>query len=127
MFFFLFPITDQTKVYQSAPLRSLTLSSIVFQISSGSCHQKTKSSAESEPQNVGSSSLKRNISGENDRPSELNFGRPPAKVKWVLRCPGGNMWNPIVDDSKVPDSVKQSWSESLKSSLSGGNISAPIL
>ncbi|KAM1040228.1 hypothetical protein ACFX2I_029454 [Malus domestica] len=115
-----------TEANEEVPLKAL-MPATKSSISSGSCHQKTKSSAESEPQNVGSSSLKRNISGENDRPSELNFGRPPAKVKWVLRRPGGNMWNPVIDDSKVPDSVKQSWSESFKSSLSGGNISAPIL
>ncbi|KAB2606844.1 methyl-CpG-binding domain-containing protein 7-like [Pyrus ussuriensis x Pyrus communis] len=60
-------------------------------ISSGSCHQQTKSSAEIEPQNAVSSTLKRNISGENDRPSKLNIGMLPAIVKWVLRGPGGNM------------------------------------
>ncbi|RXH84501.1 hypothetical protein DVH24_032785 [Malus domestica] len=55
-----------------------------------------------------------------NKPSKLNIGMPP-------RGPGGNMWNPVRNDFYGPDSVKQSWSESFKSSISGGNISAPSL
>lgn len=76
-------------------------------------------------QKVVSSSAKKNISGENDRPSMLNFGIPTAKVNWVLGGTGGSMWNPFMEDSKVPDSVKQKWSEIFVSAIYGGNISAP--
>ncbi|PQQ03603.1 hypothetical protein Pyn_38683 [Prunus yedoensis var. nudiflora] len=93
-------------------------------LSPGSGHQKMKSLDEIQSQKVVSSSLTRNISGVNDRPSKLNFGRPPAKVKWVLGGPGGCMWNPFMDESKVPDSVLQKWSETFVSSLYGGNIGA---
>lgn len=98
---------------------------LVFQLSPGSGRQKMKSLGEIQSQKVVSSSLTRNISGANDRPSKLNFGRPPAKVKWVLGGPGGCMWNPFMDESKVPDSVLQKWSETFVSSLYGGNIGAP--
>lgn len=84
-----------------------------------------KSLGEIQSQKVVSSSLTRNITGANDRPSKLNFGRPPAKVKWVLGGPGGCMWNPFMDESKVPDSVLQKWSKTFVSSLYGGNIGAP--
>lgn len=73
-----------------------------------------------------SSFPKKSISGEETgRPSELNIGSPPRKVNWVLAGPGGNMWNPIMDDSRVADSVKQKWSEIFKSSIYDGNIKAP--
>ncbi|BFG34212.1 hypothetical protein CerSpe_204860 [Prunus speciosa] len=94
-------------------------------LSPGSGRQKMKSLGEIQYQKVVSSSSKINISGENDRPSKLNFGIPPAKVNWVLGGPGGSMWNPFMEDSKVPDSVKQKWSETFVSAIYGGNISAP--
>lgn len=43
--------------------------------------------------------------------STLNIASPPAKVKWVLGGPGGNVWNALMNESVVPDSVKQEWSE----------------
>ncbi|XP_008222966.1 PREDICTED: methyl-CpG-binding domain-containing protein 7 isoform X2 [Prunus mume] len=94
-------------------------------LSPGSGRQKMKSSGDIQYQKVVSSSAKINISGENDRPSMLNFGIPPAKVNWVLGGTGGSMWNPFMEDSKVPDSVKQKWSETFVSAIYGGNISAP--
>ncbi|PRQ33908.1 putative DNA-binding domain-containing protein [Rosa chinensis] len=72
-----------------------------------------------------SSSPKKSISGETSRPSELTNGSPPTKVKWVLAGPGGNMWNPFIDDSRVADSVKQMWSEIFKSSIYNENAKAP--
>ncbi|KAH9701110.1 methyl-CpG-binding domain-containing protein 7 [Citrus sinensis] len=39
--------------------------------------------------------------------STLNIASPPAKVKWVLGGPGGNVWNALMNESVVPDSVKQ--------------------
>ncbi|KAK9940388.1 hypothetical protein M0R45_017052 [Rubus argutus] len=72
-----------------------------------------------------SSFPKKSISGETGRPSELNIGSPPTKVNWVLAGPGGNMWSPFMDDSRVADSVKQKWSEIFKSSIYDGNIKAP--
>ncbi|TXG74000.1 hypothetical protein EZV62_002579 [Acer yangbiense] len=41
----------------------------------------------------------------------LDYPRPPAKVKWVLGGPGGNIWNPLIDEALVSDSEKQEWSE----------------
>lgn len=43
--------------------------------------------------------------------STLNIASPPAKVKWVLGGPGGNVWNALMNESVVPESVKQEWSE----------------
>ncbi|KAH9661286.1 methyl-CpG-binding domain-containing protein 7 [Citrus sinensis] len=45
--------------------------------------------------------------------STLNIASPPAKVKWVLGGPGGNVWNALMNESVVPDSVKQEWSKLL--------------
>ncbi|XP_062014010.1 uncharacterized protein LOC133730437 [Rosa rugosa] len=72
-----------------------------------------------------SSSPKKSFSGETSRPSELTNCSPPTKVKWVLAGPGGNMWNPFIDDSRVADSVKQMWSEIFKSSIYNENAKAP--
>ncbi|GAY38166.1 hypothetical protein CUMW_034640 [Citrus unshiu] len=43
--------------------------------------------------------------------STLNIASLPAKVKWVLGGPGGNVWNALMNESVVPDSVKQEWSK----------------
>ncbi|KAJ4725878.1 Methyl-cpg-binding domain-containing protein 7 [Melia azedarach] len=51
------------------------------------------------------------VSGKEVTASTLNYGSLPAKVKWVLGSPGGNVWNPFVGESMVPESVKQEWSE----------------
>ncbi|XP_031247599.1 methyl-CpG-binding domain-containing protein 7-like [Pistacia vera] len=50
-------------------------------------------------------------------PSTIDFPSLPAKVKWVLGGPGGNMWNPFVGESMVPESVKQEWSETFVNSI----------
>lgn len=94
----------------------------MFQLSPGSGVQKMNNLGEILSQKVISSSVKRNISGEYDR---LSKPIPPAKVNWVLGGPGGNMWNAFMDDSKVPDSVKQKWSEIFVSSVSGASVSVP--
>ncbi|BBH04853.1 methyl-CPG-binding domain 7 protein, partial [Prunus dulcis] len=87
--------------------------------------QKIKSLPEVQSQKVVSTPLDINISGESDRPSKLNLGRPPVKVNWVLAGRGGNMWNPFMDDSEVSGCVKRKWFETFKSSMYGGNISPP--
>ncbi|KAM1205558.1 hypothetical protein ACFX13_006449 [Malus domestica] len=89
-------------------------------LSPGSGVQKMNNLGEILSQKVISSSVKRNISGDYDRPSKPI---PPAKVNWVLGGPGGNMWNAFMDDSKVPDFVKQKWSETFVSSVSGASVS----
>ncbi|XP_050367675.1 methyl-CpG-binding domain-containing protein 7-like [Argentina anserina] len=71
------------------------------------------------------SSPKIHVSGETSRPSKLANGSPPKKVKWVLAGPGGNMWNPFMDDSRVSDSVKEKWSEIFKSTIADDNAKAP--
>ncbi|XP_044483019.1 methyl-CpG-binding domain-containing protein 7-like isoform X4 [Mangifera indica] len=50
-------------------------------------------------------------------PSTLDFSSLPAKVKWVLGGPVGNMWNPFVGESVVPESVKQEWFETFVDSI----------
>lgn len=50
-------------------------------------------------------------------PSTLDFSSLQAKVKWVLGGPGGNIWNPFVGESMVPESVKQEWSETFVDSI----------
>ncbi|KAM1309626.1 hypothetical protein ACFX2H_006294 [Malus domestica] len=54
-----------TEANEEVPLKAL-MPTNKSSISSGSCHQQTKSLAEIDPQNVVSSILKRNISAEND-------------------------------------------------------------
>lgn len=97
----------------------------MFQLSLCSGDQKIKSLPDVQSQKVVSTPLDINISGESDRPSKLNLGRPPVKVNWVLAGRGGNMWNPFMDDSEVSGCVKQKWFETFKSSMYGGNISPP--
>lgn len=46
-----------------------------------------------------------------------DFGRRPSKINWVLSAPGGNMWQPFMGESLVPDYVKQRWSELFISSI----------
>lgn len=50
-------------------------------------------------------------------PSTLDFSSLPAKVKWVLGGPVGNMWNPFVGEYVVPESVKQEWFETFVDSI----------
>ncbi|GAV57883.1 MBD domain-containing protein [Cephalotus follicularis] len=54
---------------------------------------------------------------EDEKILMLDFTRPPAKVKWVLSGPGGNMWNAFMGESLVPEYVKQKWSETFVISI----------
>ncbi|KAK6123443.1 hypothetical protein DH2020_042808 [Rehmannia glutinosa] len=38
-----------------------------------------------------------------------SFIGPPMKVNWVLASPQGDVWNPFISESLVPDAVKQQW------------------
>ncbi|XVE79638.1 hypothetical protein DITRI_Ditri14bG0074000 [Diplodiscus trichospermus] len=67
------------------------------------------SAAASEPSRT-PGSLKKRKSGEELDPM-LDFTSPPAKVKWVLGVPGGNLWNQFMGESMVPENVQQTWSE----------------
>lgn len=53
----------------------------------------------------------KDVSSEDANASILNVASPPTKVKWVLGGPGGNGWNALMNESVVPESVKQEWSK----------------
>ncbi|XP_070675004.1 methyl-CpG-binding domain-containing protein 7-like isoform X2 [Malus domestica] len=110
-----------TEANEDAPLKAL-MPANKSSLSPGSGFQKMNNLGEILSQKVISGSVRRNLSGDYDAPSNPS---PPAKVNWVLGGPGGNMWNAFMDDSKVPDSVKQKWSETFVSSVSGENVSVP--
>ncbi|KAL5764275.1 hypothetical protein ACOSP7_016629 [Xanthoceras sorbifolium] len=60
----------------------------------------------------GNCSSKKHLSeNEEVNVSMLDSPRRPAKVKWVLGGPGGNIWNPLIDEALVSESAKQEWSE----------------
>ncbi|PRQ33909.1 putative DNA-binding domain-containing protein [Rosa chinensis] len=121
-----------TEENEHTPLQALIPANKLI-LSSGSSSQKkkirslkfvSKNSSHSNPAEH-FSSPKKEILPEISRPSQLNISSPPTKVKWVLVGPGGNNWNPFMDDSRVADSVKQKWSEIFKSSIYDENIKAP--
>ncbi|XP_054813054.1 methyl-CpG-binding domain-containing protein 7 isoform X2 [Prosopis cineraria] len=56
--------------------------------------------------------------------SMFDLSCPPAKVKWVLSG-NGAFWTPFLDGSKVPDSVKQKWSDVFVSYIQDGGTSEP--
>lgn len=42
---------------------------------------------------------------------------PPEKINWVLSGPGGLIWSAFMDESTVPESEKQKWSETFITTL----------
>ncbi|XP_035540903.1 methyl-CpG-binding domain-containing protein 7 isoform X1 [Juglans regia] len=59
-----------------------------------------------------SGSRKKFVSNKGVNTSMLDCASPPAKINWVLSGPGGgNVWSAFINESIVPDSVKQKWSE----------------
>ncbi|KAG6681537.1 hypothetical protein I3843_13G085400 [Carya illinoinensis] len=59
-----------------------------------------------------SGSRKKFVSNKGVNASTLDCASPPAKINWVLSGPGsGNVWSAFINESIVPDSVKQKWSE----------------
>ncbi|KAG6631559.1 hypothetical protein CIPAW_13G099300 [Carya illinoinensis] len=59
-----------------------------------------------------SGSRKKFVSNKGVNASMLDCASPPAKINWVLSGPGGgNVWSAFINESIVPDSVKQKWSE----------------
>lgn len=67
-------------------------------------------------------SVKKTKLEENNRVSMHNLTEPPpAKVSWVLSCPGG-FWCPFLDDSIVSESEKLKWSEAFVLSIYGDGV-----
>ncbi|XP_061958622.1 methyl-CpG-binding domain-containing protein 7-like isoform X1 [Populus nigra] len=64
-----------------------------------------------------SSSQKEHVSRKKVETSMLDASSIPAKIKWVLSGPGGIVWNPFMDDSLVPEFIKQKWSETFVFSI----------
>uniref|UniRef100_A0A2K1Z1T9 MBD domain-containing protein n=1 Tax=Populus trichocarpa TaxID=3694 RepID=A0A2K1Z1T9_POPTR len=64
-----------------------------------------------------SSSQKEHVSRKKVETSMLDPSSIPAKIKWVLSGPGGIVWNPFMDDSLVPEFIKQKWSETFVFSI----------
>ncbi|XP_011041948.1 PREDICTED: methyl-CpG-binding domain-containing protein 7-like [Populus euphratica] len=64
-----------------------------------------------------SSSQKEHVSRKKVETSMLDPSSIPSKIKWVLSGPGGIVWNPFMDDSLVPEFIKQKWSETFVFSI----------
>ena len=47
---------------------------------------------------------------------------PPEKINWVLSGPGGLIWSAFMDESIVPESEKQKWSETFITTLQDRNF-----
>ncbi|KAM3691793.1 hypothetical protein ACB094_08G037900 [Castanea mollissima] len=47
---------------------------------------------------------------------------PPEKINWVLSGPGGLIWSAFMDESIVPESEKQKWSETFITTFQDRNF-----
>lgn len=63
-------------------------------------------------------SQKKNISSKGVSTS----ASPPAKINWVLSGSGGLIWSAFMDESIVPESEKQKWSETFITALQDRNL-----
>ncbi|KAL8501698.1 hypothetical protein ACS0TY_020991 [Phlomoides rotata] len=70
-----------------------------------------------------SSPMKKSMSQENARAS--SFMGPPMKVNWVLASPQGDVWNPFIADTLIPDAVKQQWTSRFMIFMSDGASNFP--
>ncbi|KAG8387809.1 hypothetical protein BUALT_Bualt02G0059700 [Buddleja alternifolia] len=66
---------------------------------------------------------KKNISGENNEAS--SFNSPPMKVKWVIASPQGDVFNPFIAETLIPDSVKQQWTDRFMILMNDGISNFP--
>ncbi|KAK4254977.1 hypothetical protein QN277_008044 [Acacia crassicarpa] len=57
--------------------------------------------------------------------SMIDLSCPKERVKWVLSG-NGCFWTPFMNGSKVPESVKQKWSDAFVSYIQDGGANEPI-
>eukprot|EP00257_Ricinus_communis_P023307 XP_015583251.1 methyl-CpG-binding domain-containing protein 7 isoform X3 [Ricinus communis] len=62
-----------------------------------------------------------NYTGVIDRvkTSLVDLHNPPVRIKWVLG-PRGNAWSPLIDDTRILESVKHKWFETFVWTLNYG-------
>eukprot|EP00257_Ricinus_communis_P023306 XP_015583250.1 methyl-CpG-binding domain-containing protein 7 isoform X2 [Ricinus communis] len=51
--------------------------------------------------------------------SLVDLHNPPVRIKWVLG-PRGNAWSPLIDDTRILESVKHKWFETFVWTLNYG-------
>ncbi|XP_028775738.1 methyl-CpG-binding domain-containing protein 7-like isoform X3 [Neltuma alba] len=69
-------------------------------------------------------SFKKTGLDKDNKASMVDLSCPPAKVEWVLSGDRG-FWTPFLDGSKVPESVKQKWSDAFVSYIQDGDANEP--
>lgn len=56
----------------------------------------------------------------------FDSSNPPEKVEWRLACGlGEDNWSPFVEDSRIPDHVKELWQDSFFLGMTGSERQIP--
>ncbi|GMH12307.1 hypothetical protein Nepgr_014148 [Nepenthes gracilis] len=72
-------------------------------------------------------SRKENTSFEIVKDSNFGTSNPPEKVNWVFSGLGEDTWRPFIQESMVPDRLKELWAESFVLGMTGRRDSVPRL